>query len=788
MRGLVCFTICLCILPAASNAATYLARYKDLSQATVAVQEAGGRVVRHFDPIRVLVAESNAPDFAAELKASRAFRYVVQDRPMQRVPRPLPPRPPRGASIAPIAAASSNPTGTAYLGAQWNLARTKTVDAWQVTQGHPDVKVAVLDSGYCAHHVDTEGKIDVANSASFWDERNTGNNPNYDALPQACKDAVDACPECPDWEDYYGHGTLVASVISTNNVLTAGAAPNITLRVIKINGCLVGDLQAALSATLSGLDHALATKNNILVLSLQAPLDRSVPLERKVWTDLKRYFRFIRDQGVLVVSAAGNYGFVGEASTGIDLDNLGSIRIVPCMLPGVLCVGGTTKSDEHWSGSNYGVRWPKMVAPSGEDPGTPGTPGYDETKGIIGPCPPHLVVGFGVCHNGVCHNDGASCSSDSECGSNGPCDLQACSSDSECGSNGPCDLRDLFRTYDNPCSVDDPSRVVSDRGTSYATPLVAAAAALVDSVAPGGPGAFKPSQIRRRLLKGLDDLGDPGPDKDFSKGRLNTLNALPPHYTPPTAAPMETATPTVTVSPTQTPTDTPVPPTDTPVPPTDTPVPPTDTPTPTVTVPPTPIDNGDGTVSDPATGLMWEKKTDDGGVHDKDNQYKWAGRCSVNTTKRCQPTAAAEALCKAQTPAAYWTAGCEQCAGGDGVCTVATPSLTTVWDWLDGLRTSNFAGHNDWRLPSEDGCNSCYSGQACACSPSELESILLSPFPCATDPCIDPIFGPTKALVGFYWSSSTDAASPDLAWEVYFQNGSTGLAGKDSDLFVRAVR
>jgi len=35
------------------------------------------------------------------------------------------------------------------------------------------------------------------------------------------------------------------------------------------------------------------------------------------------------------------------------------------------------------------------------------------------------------------------------------------------------------------------------------------------------------------------------------------------------------------------------------------------------------IDNGDGTVTDNITGLMWEQKTDDGGPQDKDNVYTW---------------------------------------------------------------------------------------------------------------------------------------------------------------------
>ena len=34
-------------------------------------------------------------------------------------------------------------------------------------------------------------------------------------------------------------------------------------------------------------------------------------------------------------------------------------------------------------------------------------------------------------------------------------------------------------------------------------------------------------------------------------------------------------------------------------------------------------DNGDGTITDTNTGLMWEIKTDDGGPRDKDNAYTW---------------------------------------------------------------------------------------------------------------------------------------------------------------------
>jgi hypothetical protein len=34
-------------------------------------------------------------------------------------------------------------------------------------------------------------------------------------------------------------------------------------------------------------------------------------------------------------------------------------------------------------------------------------------------------------------------------------------------------------------------------------------------------------------------------------------------------------------------------------------------------------DNGDGTITDNTTGLMWEKITDDGSIHDVNNVYTW---------------------------------------------------------------------------------------------------------------------------------------------------------------------
>ncbi|MBM4246850.1 MAG: DUF1566 domain-containing protein, partial [Deltaproteobacteria bacterium] len=72
------------------------------------------------------------------------------------------------------------------------------------------------------------------------------------------------------------------------------------------------------------------------------------------------------------------------------------------------------------------------------------------------------------------------------------------------------------------------------------------------------------------------------------------------------------------------------------------------------------IDNGDGTITDTQTGLVWEKKSDDGSIHDKDNTYSWG-----------------------MTSPPY------------------TMNGTAVTTFLATLNAGGgFAGHTDWRLPN----------------------------------------------------------------------------------------
>ena len=158
--------------------------------------------------------------------------------------------------------------------------------------------------------------------------------------------------------------------------------------------------------------------------------------------------------------------------------------------------------------------------------------------------------------------------------------------------------------------------------------------------------------------------------------------------------------------------------------------------------------NGDGTITDLNTGLMWEQKIRDivtaKGNHDVTLTFAWDS---------------------------------------------AAP---TIWDWLEQVNTeggTGLAGHNDWRIPNV----------------KELQSIVdYGKITLAVDPAFNhgpgfnngPFFPPCSVAEcsltgpGDYWSATSFATSGSVAWVVNFccPGGHVSFMNKTNGTFVRAVR
>ncbi len=349
---------------------------------------------------------------------------------------------------------------------QWNLRAISADAAWAGgALGSADVSVAILDTGIDYRWPDLSGRVDLTRSISL--------RPDEDARLQTWFGALNLNPIT----DLNAHGTLVSSIVASNSGFFAGVTTRTTLFGVKV--CIVFNT-CSTAAILNGIVYAVNHGADVINMSLGGAFLKSA--SPGFVSVLNSVFNYANRNGTLIVVAAGN--------SAADIDHTDNIYFTYCNSPQVVCVSATgptaaptsvgpfTNPDAVAPYTNFGRSAISLAAPGG---------GVTTANAFVsGPCsqtalawhqPPPPSPGAPLPPPVI---DGPAC---------------------------PSNLG-LFR--------------VSGAGTSFSSPHVAGVAAAVIAAT----GRSNPSQLRAILQTSSDDLGQPGTDPFYGKGRLNAARAV----------------------------------------------------------------------------------------------------------------------------------------------------------------------------------------------------------------------------------------------------------------------
>jgi subtilisin family serine protease len=431
------------------------------------VASLGGSIEASLDQVGVAVLTGLTEGAAAELAGYAGIQGVEPD-PITKMMGEAAPasdlvlEPVASDAIA-LADATASPATATFYPRQWNLRAVFADQAWAAGHfGSPGVLVAILDTGIDYLHPDLEGLVDLTRSTSMVPEDVTVHYPGQ--LP---------------FSDLHNHGTFVASIVASNARTVAGVNRYVTLLAVKI-----ADSANASSAgrMLSGIIYAADQGADVINISNGVQRDKTE--SPGTVAAFERAANYVFRKGSLLVSLPFN--------DRADLDHNGNLVRFPCEAANAICVAATGPTgqpqgagpDGPWDNvdarapySAFGRSAVDLAAPGGT--GMPTSPLF--TKVWL-PCTttPTRTTARPECRASATYNP------------------SACRADI------------------NRCAV------AQSVGTSFATPHVAGLAALL--VAQLGHG--NPALIRARILQSADDLGEPGTDPYYGKGRINIARAL----------------------------------------------------------------------------------------------------------------------------------------------------------------------------------------------------------------------------------------------------------------------
>jgi lantibiotic leader peptide-processing serine protease len=275
----------------------------------------------------------------------------------------------------------------------------------------------------------------------------------------------------------FWHGTHVSGIIAAEaqNIGTVGVAPQATIIGVKAlqNGSgafswIINAIYYAATPIAAGGAGA-----NIINMSLGAGFPTSVDGAVELKNALSKATTYAYQRGVTVIAAAGN--------DAVDIDHTANLIFVPAQSDHVIAVSATGPVGFGLGQINYDV--PASYTNFGQSAITLAGPGGNDE-----------LPGTAVCT----YNRFPSGTGQQYCFAldwvMAPCRGSGTSTTAYCWAEG----------------------------TSMASPAVAGVAALVV----GKYGAIPPSQVEAILRQSADDLGKPGNDDFYGRGRVNALRAV----------------------------------------------------------------------------------------------------------------------------------------------------------------------------------------------------------------------------------------------------------------------
>jgi hypothetical protein len=372
------------------------------------------------------------------------------------------------ADASDVVESQGNPTTASRYAWQWNMRQIGADKAWAAGKlGSSSVTVAILDTGIDYDAPDLNGLVDLTRSASF--------------IPGDDQITATYFPSRNRISDYHGHGTNVATQVSSKAVALAGVTSKTTLIGVKV---LSGQGSGPFSAIIAGLLYAADQGADVANMSLGGGFAKA---GNGIYVAaINKAFNYAKQKGMLVVVSAGN-----DAA---DLDHNGNFNSDYCDAPHVVCVAA--EGPRKWADVSdvAASSTPALYTNFGRSAITVAAPGGNYDADAAG----NIKVSAWPWGNDIASWVWSYCSK----------------------------TRLVFNKTTGAilgyAGCQAGNRLTGYVGTSQASPHAAGLAALL--VAEQGHG--QPQQIKQAIVKSAVDLGQVGTDPFYGRGRISVANAL----------------------------------------------------------------------------------------------------------------------------------------------------------------------------------------------------------------------------------------------------------------------